>query len=666
VGKSKAKLDRAAFERQIEGKADAYRNELRVEQLTPVFGCRRTAFLPVRVGHEPEVSALLAELPSPLAGFFHQLPGDAFTEWRDNLGVVAVRPAGDRSFVRLGHDGDRIYAGYENIYRTICRLARHVEDCRFIIKEDYSSWVDEYRIRSGELAFERGRARNEFVTDLQDYLESEAKRRSTDRDLVTFVARFLAESSAYHLDRAEHPSHEPSERDKARDQARALLDRCVRLDENEPIVLAQMGRLLRVEGRPAQAKRWFERHVARTGDAKLLFAIALASLEQGERQQARAEFERLAEAHPTHWAARLVLVAMCDQDGDLEQARAHAQQAFELSLGESVRVFAEQREQLHRNRLHQIVIDAFMRHVQLQTDSQRGAVAEGLLAWAELFRIKMCHDVDKQESMELAERTYAMALELEPSNAQIYCARALFLRQAGREGEREQLEAALAVDPQNIDALAGLGGKAFEEQRWTDAIVLLGRAVERSLATKTGSYARGVHGNQLVQALVHEGNRLLGQGGTINYETADSHFERAGTIAATMGWELARWPTPLLRRSAAHTYLGRHERALAFAEQALELDSESVHAMSEIANCLNNLGRFDDALGACDLAADLDPDYWHVPYVRACILAKTSGKVDEIVRLLVRAIELDPVARARISDDPDLVRVRDDPRLRRR
>ena len=659
VPKSRPKMNRAAFERSIEGQHETYRCELQVEQLTPVFGSRRAAFLPVRAGHEAEVSDLLAELPNPIDRFFHPMPGSAFAEWMDKLGAEAVRPADDRTFIRLGHDSDRIYSGYENLYWVICRLAPHIDDCRFIIKEDYSSWVDEYRIREGELEFERGHAKDEFITDLRDYLEAEAKRRHSDRDLVAFVSRFLAEGAAYYLDRAEHPSHKQSDRDEARDEARALLDRCVDLDENEPVVLAQMGRLLRVEGRPKEAKLWFERHLARVTDPKVLFATALASLQDGDRRQAREELERLAAAQPNHHAAQLSLVALCDEAGDLELARVHAQRALELSI-ESGRTLPDQREQLHRNDLHQVVLDAFLRHVNTETEVQRSAVAEQLLAWAELFRIKMCHDVAKPESMALAERYYALALELKPSDAQIYSQRALFLRQAGREGEQDQLQSALAIDPDHIDALAGLGRKAFEEQRWADAIPLLERAVQRSIETKTGSYARGVHAGQLANALINEGNRLLDQG---EYESADAIYQRAVELSELMHW--TEWPSPLLRRSAAHTYMGRHEQALAFAEHALGMASDSVHAMSEVASCLNNLGRLDDALAACDLAEELDADgYWHIPYVRACILAKGSGLTEEIVRLLAQSLERDEVVRTRIRDDPDLDRVRDTPEFR--
>ena len=87
--------------------------------------------------------------------------------------------------------------------------------------------------------------------------------------------------------------------------------------------------------------------------------------------------------------------------------------------------------------------------------------------------------------------------------------------------------------------------------------------------------------------------------------------------------------------------------------------------MSEIASCLNNLGRLDDAIAACDLAEEFDADgYWHIPYVRACILAKRAGSTEEIVQLLARAIELDEVTRSRIRDDPDLDRLRDTPEFR--
>lgn len=663
VARSRRKLDRAAFEREIGDRAEEYRCELRVRQITPIWGTAREAFVLVRPGSEGAVGAIRERFASSaLGGFFHLMTSaELETSWRGSDGAASEPVPPGRLFIRLAHDSDRTYAGYENIYRVIREFASHGEDCRFVISEDYSSWVDEYRIVAGDLVFERGVAEGDSISQLLDYFEREAQQRPDDAAWVRFAARELAQWAAYHLGTAEQPTRDADEREEGRSEGRGLLDRAVVLDEGEAVVCAQMGRLLLLEGHREAAQKWLERHAELTVAPDMLFTSALASLTSREHENARKWIRRLLDVDPNHQAAHQLLAILAHREGALDDANTHARAAFRLAVATQAagRPHAPAAEQLHRGGIHSELLEVYLAALQPASEAERVASASELLRWAELFRIKMCHGIDKPESTQLAMHYYERAIATHPLDGRIHAGYALFCRQANRPGSDALLRAALELNPDHIESLGALGASALEARRFTEAIELLDRAVERSLATKTGSYRRGVDANRLISAYLDEGNRLLDLRGEANLEAADGFFVGGLQVVERLDFDRSEWFALILRRSAAHTLLGRHEQALAFAEQALDLRSDSVHAMSEVASCLHNLGRHGDALAAIELAAELDEGYWHVPYVRACILAKTSGALAEIVALLRRAIELDPSCRALIIGDPDFESIRD-------
>jgi tetratricopeptide (TPR) repeat protein len=661
------KLDRRGYEAEIGDDAESYRNELGVEQIAPVYSTAREAFLPVRDDAKPAVEALVNSLAPRLAGFFHlRTSRELIARWRGSDGAALVMPPDDRLFVRIAHDSDRIHAGYENIYRTIRALAPHLEDCRFLISEDYDTWVDEYRIEAGVLGFERGWAQSDNSDAKREYFYREAKSRPDDPVWIRYCARSLAGSAHYEIDRSELPTLSKPEQIEHREHARELLERAAELDEDEPVVCAQMGRLLALEGHPAQADQWFERHAAATSDPDTALVAGLSAIAAGELEVARRWLLRLLEAVPKHQAAAQLLALLAARRGDPRQASEWARAAWSHNLAAHAadQRLVEHGEELHRAGLHAELLEVYLAHVVPDTPSAREALAAELLTWAELLRIKMCHEIDTHSSRTQAEALYQRALGLHPLAGRIHAARALFLRQAKLEGEAQALAAALEINPHNIDALGRLGTMALDDGDHVRAIELLGRAVDENFATGGGGYGRGLHASYLLRALIEHGNHLLETGEPEQLRAADALFEQADAVGAKVSGTDLRWHGALLRRSAAHTLLGEHEQALAFAQQGLALAPESVHAMSEIAGCLSNLGRYELALATCERAAKLDAGYWHVPYVKACALTLSDGELAQIIESLTLAIALDEPCRGRIASDPDFARVRARPEFR--
>lgn len=102
---------------------------------------------------------------------------------------------------------------------------------------------------------------------------------------------------------------------------------------------------------------------------------------------------------------------------------------------------------------------------------------------------------------------------------------------------------------------------------------------------------------------------------------------------------------------------GRLEEAEVEARLALDLEPESVSTQNNYGNLLVALKRFDEAEAVYRKAISLEPDH-PAPYYNLACLASLRGDRDEVVPLLLCAIEFDPSYRdeAKYDDDFDPVR----------
>jgi hypothetical protein len=98
------------FEESIEGDFDESRNELRTEQITPVYDIWRSAYLRVR----PEFVAQAGEVHASFSSWVQ-----SFLQLRTGAEILSsyagVEP--EALYIDLHHDSDRTHAGYANIYR---------------------------------------------------------------------------------------------------------------------------------------------------------------------------------------------------------------------------------------------------------------------------------------------------------------------------------------------------------------------------------------------------------------------------------------------------------------------------------------------------------------------------------------------------------------------
>jgi TolB-like protein/DNA-binding winged helix-turn-helix (wHTH) protein/Flp pilus assembly protein TadD len=88
--------------------------------------------------------------------------------------------------------------------------------------------------------------------------------------------------------------------------------------------------------------------------------------------------------------------------------------------------------------------------------------------------------------------------------------------------------------------------------------------------------------------------------------------------------------------------LARYEEALALARKAVELDPLSVEAVERLAEDLNFLGRFDEALAWYERFLEIDPGYaWSYTQI-GLHHSEISGRLDEAAVWWAKALALDP------------------------
>ena len=123
-------------------------------------------------------------------------------------------------------------------------------------------------------------------------------------------------------------------------------------------------------------------------------------------------------------------------------------------------------------------------------------------------------------------------------------------------------------------------------------------------------------------------------------------YPRASALLRSV---LSRYPQEKELHERVRLYLNICERHMAPRAAAPTTPEERVFA----ATLAFNAGNYDEALEHLRTASKETPDYDHVLYMLASVLARRD-EFDEAVPHLLRAIELNPENRSRARHDPDL------------
>jgi adenylate cyclase len=213
--------------------------------------------------------------------------------------------------------------------------------------------------------------------------------------------------------------------------------------------------------------------------------------------------------------------------------------------------------------------------------------------------------------LEVAERASLRALELDPELAEAHAARGMVLLASNRLTEAEpSFERASELDPQLFDARYFHARALFQDGRFAEAAEMFGRAME-----VRDDYQAAFFAAQAVEA----------SGCTAEAESA-------------------------------------YATALATAERHMELNPDDPRAATMRAVSLARLGRHDEAVEWGERALEIDRDDASVLYNVACLFSVT-GNVDRAFECLKEAVEMGFGNPEWLAHDPDLDRLRADPRF---
>jgi tetratricopeptide (TPR) repeat protein len=188
------------------------------------------------------------------------------------------------------------------------------------------------------------------------------------------------------------------------------------------------------------------------------------------------------------------------------------------------------------------------------------------------------------------------------------------LRRALRACEKRQWDkaerlcrAVLIRDPENFDALHGLGEINFQRRQLDAALAFFQEALRRNLSRADGFSSLGL----VFHAL--------------------KHYERA-LVAYDEGLRLAPDDTDLVnRRGVALLELGRAREAHLCFEQALATDPASIDALGNLGNALVKLNRVAEALAVYDRALKIAPDNVQLLTNRAVALRRLDRPAEALM-----------------------------------
>jgi tetratricopeptide (TPR) repeat protein len=653
-------LTQEEFEASIAGNFEEARNELNVEQVTPVYDVWREARVRVRPGLESEAHQAHATLSERVQGFLQLLSGSPVVE-----GTGQSPPDSDGLYLLLRHDGDRTYAGYANIYRGLKTLAPYLEDARFFITELYDSFVDEYRLSNGSLRFSRGDCGEDSPEAIQRYWARLLKAHPHDHDLRRFLARQQVYDGEFYTHEVQAMAPGKARRSAEARQAKAAFESALELDPENARAWKQKAQLHQLLGEHPQAAQCLERAAALGASPEVLQPLALTAFSDKRDADALSWLLRI----PPEDRSRLSWQLAGHLHARAGDATAAAQ-AFATALRHLLDApgngpLNPDIEALYRTGRAEEVLVHYFEHTTARLESDatsttRLRVVRDLVEWGEFFRIKTAHGFSPEQSRKLALGFYDRAIALGDPEGGAHYAKGLLRKHAGAlEEARYLFSNAVEINPRHLEALGELAMAALEGKDPETAITRLKAYVELSARTQASSYYRQSYAARLSKALYDKANHLNDVVG--DPVAAEATFDEIIALTPHLPTELRGFEGPWVGKANARAWRGEHAASLEFAEHALTLNPKSGYAWSAKGSALSNLRRYDEARPCYEKAIEAEPGYWHPYYCKACTLALTGGDRQTIYALIRKVLSLSPERREMLRHETDFTPLRGDP-----
>lgn len=113
-------------------------------------------------------------------------------------------------------------------------------------------------------------------------------------------------------------------------------------------------------------------------------------------------------------------------------------------------------------------------------------------------------------------------------------------------------------------------------------------------------------------------------------------------------------------RGQAFRVMQRYSEAVAPLRRAAQCDPTNIHIHLALGWCYKRISRLDLAIQALEVGLAADPDQGIIHYNLACYWSLAKN-VRLALEYLAQSIELDPIYRELVANEPDFDSIRDDP-----
>ncbi len=634
-------LTKADFEKQIADESSEYRADYDVAQTAPQCSMS-LALVAIRPTMSDTVSEIWRSFSEPVQRFVRLCEDEEADE--------------DEKTVQILQSGDRCYAGYANIYRAIQELSPYLTDARFFIDEADSDWVDEYRICDGHLSFCRVFAPeaegDDYVLEGSEWMMVRLLQLAHAKagDVRVAIVRSFTPAAQSVLDAI----HTIDDTDHT-EEAQNLLNTAVALDAESPFVQLQLGRLHRLRGEVTEAVKCFSR--ARQSDESKISSSALkflasTALEAEDHDSLLALSEELEALEDPE---ALLLLANVYYDSDKKRAMRYLQHLVKIRERWDTASCAVLTSPFSLHSYEQL-----LKHIDT-VDSAREHKAELMMRIASGLLQHLLRDT---MYFKLADALLECSLKYDSTNAVAWYQRGLLTR---RHSRREKPRAfafeyfAKAAELQeHREALKELAEHAVLKKQYVRAQDFYSRYLAASEKAEGKGYGFNLY---MWHALFAFAECMLDH---IDEPKGDV-FQLSLAYTRSAIESYAPWFEPVentfVLLGDMLAFQGRLAEATTLYDWALESDSQCVQAISHKASVCCNQNKYEEAEALLDSVEAVEPNYWHLHYVRSCVLSRQEGAIDMILTHLKKTMATIPEnCREIVANERDLAFARRDAR----
>lgn len=264
-------------------------------------------------------------------------------------------------------------------------------------------------------------------------------------------------------------------------------------------------------------------------------------------------------------------------------------------------------------------------HVWKELASEAKPFAPALLSLA-----RQNDGAEDKLKQQLAIEFYTRYRELEPDDPRIHVALARLYEATDDHAHAEaEHRAALKSDPSNTRPFVDFAAFLAVRKRFAEAESVIGEA------EKKAGPGDDLFGDLMLQVFFDDDK-------TIPEELARSQPQR-----------MAKSAVANVYLGYAHLENGKNLQAIPLFRKAAALKSDWSEPYGALARGYRALQNWTAALTAADTAIKIDPEYSDGYFSRACALARL-GRINEALKSLAKAVELDPDLAEQIGEEADL------------